>query len=244
MESVGSYLRDLRIARGLSLEEVARATRVASYYLEALEGEYWTRLPAPAFTKGFIRAYCQMLGEPPDEALSRYGAALREVSPPAAASPGPPATGKLSRRPVLVSLALLVTFGLGLFLVSLGFREARAPEPKAAPPAPSVSPPTVSATPSPPAEAPAETPARSRLVAHATEPTWVRVQLSDAQVVEELLPAGATREWLSDQRFVLTVGNAGGLSLELNGRPLPPLGARGEVIRQLVLPQDAKVTTP
>lgn len=237
MESLGSYLRDLRTARGLSLQEVARVTRVASGYLEALEGDYWSRLPAPAFTKGFIRAYCQMLGEPPDEALSRYRAALGEVSPPAAAPLGTP---KLSRRPVLVSLALLVTFGLGLFLLSVGFREERRPEPKAVPPAAGVSPRTVSAAPSPPAEAPA----RSRLVVRTTEPTWVRVQLNDAQVVEELLPAGATREWFSDQRFVLTVGNAGGISLELNGRPLPPLGARGEVIRQLVLPQDAKVTTP
>lgn len=237
MESLGSYLRDLRIARGLSLPEVARVTRVGSGYLEALEGDYWSRLPAPAFTKGFIRAYCQMLGEPPDEALSRYRAALGQVSPPAAAPLGTP---KLSRRPVLVSLALLVTFGLGLFLVSVGFREERRPEPKAAPPAADVSPRTVSAAPSPPAAAPA----RSRLVVRTTEPTWVRVQLNDAQVVEELLPAGATREWLSDQRFVLTVGNAGGISLELDGRPLPPLGARGEVIRQFVLPQDAKVTTP
>jgi hypothetical protein len=35
---------------------------------------------------------------------------------------------------------------------------------------------------------------------------------------------------------VLTVGNAGGLALELNGRALPPLGPSGAVLPQLVIP--------
>jgi hypothetical protein len=40
----------------------------------------------------------------------------------------------------------------------------------------------------------------------------------------------------ADDRFVMTVGNAGGITLWLNGSPLPPLGKSGEVIRDLVLP--------
>ncbi|PYO52219.1 MAG: DUF4115 domain-containing protein, partial [Candidatus Rokuibacteriota bacterium] len=36
--------------------------------------------------------------------------------------------------------------------------------------------------------------------------------------------------------FVLTLGNAGGVSLELNGRTLPPLGPSGAVISRIVLP--------
>ena len=45
------------------------------------------------------------------------------------------------------------------------------------------------------------------------------------------------REWTSDRRFVLTIGNAGGIEVVLNGRPLPPLGARGAVIHRLSLPE-------
>ncbi|MEK8035258.1 MAG: DUF4115 domain-containing protein, partial [candidate division NC10 bacterium] len=67
--------------------------------------------------------------------------------------------------------------------------------------------------------------------------TWIKVQMDGGGSVQELLPAGATREWSAEKRFVLTVGNAGGLQLELNGRTLPPLGERGAVIRELVLPQ-------
>ena len=36
---------------------------------------------------------------------------------------------------------------------------------------------------------------------------------------------------------ITTVGNAGGIEIELNGRPMPRLGQRGAVIRQLELPQ-------
>ena len=73
----------------------------------------------------------------------------------------------------------------------------------------------------------------------AVEPTWVRVQVDEGQVAEELLQAGAVREWTAARRFVLTVGNAGGIELDLNGKRMPALGARGAVIQKLVLPQEA-----
>ena len=75
-----------------------------------------------------------------------------------------------------------------------------------------------------------------RLVARATEATWLRVRTEDGRATEGTMPAGEVREWVSNRPFVLTVGNAGGVTLELNGRKLPPLGGRGVVIGRLVLP--------
>src|SRR5437899_5411710 len=72
MSSVGAYLRGLREQQGMSVDELSRATRVLSHYLEALESDDLRSLPAPVFTKGFIRAYCQAVGVPPDEALRLY----------------------------------------------------------------------------------------------------------------------------------------------------------------------------
>jgi hypothetical protein len=77
-----------------------------------------------------------------------------------------------------------------------------------------------------------------RLIARTHETTWIRVRTEDGRTSEETVPAGEVREWVSDRPFVLTVGNAGGVSLELNGRVLPPLGARGAVIQRLVIPPD------
>lgn len=243
MQSLGAYLREYRLARGLSLDEIARTTRVGHDYLAALERDSLKELPAPVFTKGFIRAYCQVLGEPPDEALSRYQAAFAELLPP----PPPTAPALLPRRwgwgPILGGVALVAAFVLGLFLLNMGKKVSLPARPATGsvsfipapvqPPAPLVEKPLVGK---------GEKPTGSRLTARASEPTWIQVQLDNGRVVEELLPAGATREWISEKRFILTVGNAGGVRFELDGRPVPPLGERGAVVRRMVLPPDPSTT--
>ena len=239
--SVGACLRALREARKGSLEEMARATRVSSHQLEALESDRFSELPAPVFVKGFIRAYCHFLGEPADEALRRYRDLVGEQAAPergVVTMSGPPAR---SASPLVISLVLLIVFGFGLLAVNLGFR--RGPKPAVPELARIETPSRPEGPPVPPVVAPAaatpEIPAAQRLVVRAIEPTWIRIQTDDGRVVEELLPLGATREWTAEKRFLLTVGNAGGIEIELNGRPMPRLGERGAVIRQLELPQAA-----
>src|SRR3990172_2672117 len=72
MNSPGLYLRSRRESLGLTLADIVRLTRIGNQYVRAMEEEQWNDLPAPVFAKGFIRAYCQALGEPPDEVLARY----------------------------------------------------------------------------------------------------------------------------------------------------------------------------
>jgi len=238
-QSVGGYLRALKEAKQGSLEEIARATRVGVYQLEALESDRFSELPAPVFVKGFIRAYCHHLGEPADEALRRYRSLTAE--PPAADRPPPPRrTGPTwIGSQVFISCALLVVFGAGLLAVNVAFKR----EPKAGPPQVSagrIEP--SSPTPSPLVSIPpvaSEGPAPQRLLVKAIEPTWIRVQTDDLRAQQELLAPGTTREWTAERRFLLTVGNAGGIEIELNGRPMPRLGESGAVIRQLELPQAA-----
>src|SRR5437867_1845007 len=118
--SPGACLRALREARRVPLAEIARATRVSAYQLESLEADRFSELPAPIFVKGFIRAYCGVLGEPADEPLRRYRDLVgeRPVSerepPPARSAPA------WSTSPIVLSLALLVVFGLGLLAINLG----------------------------------------------------------------------------------------------------------------------------
>lgn len=103
-------------------------------------------------------------------------------------------------------------------------------------PAPASSPPVLSAP--PPAAGTATVSAGpQRLLIRAVEPTWIRVQPDEGRTTEELLPAGASREWAAERRFRVTIGNAGGVELALNGKTLPPLGPKGAVIQRLELPQ-------
>jgi cytoskeleton protein RodZ len=90
-----------------------------------------------------------------------------------------------------------------------------------------------------PASPVAASAAGQRLSVKAIELTWLRIQADDGAAAEALLAPGATREWTAEKRFLLSVGNAGGVELLLNGRPVPPLGAKGAVIRGLELPQPA-----
>lgn len=260
--SLGTYLRELRQSGPGTLEEMARATRIGVRQLEALECEAFDELPAPVFVKGFIQAYCQFLGVPADEALRRYREALGE--PPASdrASAPPPRTPSWSASPLLISLALLVVFGAGLLAFTVSGRRDALPPAAVAPAVPPVAPaeratvPVDAApvaaerAPDPPAaveQVPAtivtpravEGAGEQHLVVRATEPTWIRVKIGDSRTVEELLEPGASREWTSATRFLLTVGNAGGIEVELNGRPIPALGPRGAVIRGLELPPAA-----
>jgi cytoskeletal protein RodZ len=271
--SLGGYLRSLREAKGGSLEDMARSTRVGIRHLEALEEERLVDLPSPVFVRGFIRAYCGFLRESPDPALGRYEALLgtRAAAQAASAPPGPRNTWAGSS--VVVGLVLLVVLGAGLILVNLSVKKSGGtsvataktespapapvvppapPAPAPAPPAPAPSaatepvratpPPTSSASTPPPATRPtsgAAVTGGQRLVIRAVEPTWVRVQTDEGRVAEELLPAGASREWAAERRFLLTIGNAGGVELTLNGRALPSLGPKGTVIQRLELPPPA-----
>ncbi|MGH7262055.1 MAG: RodZ domain-containing protein, partial [Nitrospiraceae bacterium] len=73
------------------------------------------------------------------------------------------------------------------------------------------------------------------LVLEATELSWVVVQVDDASPHEALLRPGERLTWKGQEKFALTVGNAGGIRGELNGKPLAPFGPKGRVVRDIVL---------
>jgi cytoskeletal protein RodZ len=265
--SLGGYLRALREAKGGSREDMARSTRVGVRHLEALEDERLTDLPSPVFVRGFIRAYCSFLREAPEEALRRYEVLAGERAAAQAASAPPRPRTTWAGGSVLVGLILLVILGIALIVVNLTVKrtggtsvaapkmEASVREPvAAAPPAPETPPsapapvqtPAAAPVLSGPASAPAilstptaakAPPGPQRLLIKAVEPTWIRVQPDEGRATEELLPAGASREWAAERRFFVTIGNAGGVELALNGKALPPLGPKGTVIQRLELPQ-------
>src|SRR6266571_8856128 len=118
MSSLGAYLRELRARRGVSLDEVARTSRVAQRYLASLEADQFDDLPAPVFTRGFVRAYCQAVGEPPDNALELWDS--RPGAPPPRVAPSARTEGEArTRGPLIASFGLLVVLGLALLAAAL-----------------------------------------------------------------------------------------------------------------------------
>ncbi len=77
---------------------------------------------------------------------------------------------------------------------------------------------------------------RHLLIARALEPTWMAVRADGGQERQVLLQKGQTARFVAGAGFVITVGNAGGVALRLNGEALPALGASGQVVRNLAIP--------
>ncbi len=72
MNSYGQELKTARERSGLSLQAVADALHLDPRLIEAIEGEEQKSLPAPAYVRGYIRAYAQLVRCEPDTLIARY----------------------------------------------------------------------------------------------------------------------------------------------------------------------------
>jgi cytoskeleton protein RodZ len=71
----GERLRREREMRGITLEEIAEATKIGSRSLRALETEDFAKLPGGIFNKGFVRSYARYLGIDTEQAVTDFLAA-------------------------------------------------------------------------------------------------------------------------------------------------------------------------
>src|SRR5687767_1818929 len=72
LASFGEELRREREIRGISLKEIADATKISKRFLDALERNDHRTLPAPVFTRGFVREYSRYVGLNAEEMVNRY----------------------------------------------------------------------------------------------------------------------------------------------------------------------------
>lgn len=99
MTSFGEKLQREREMRGVTLEEIAEATKIGTRNLRALETNDFDKLPGGIFNKGFVRAYARYLGIDEEQAVADYLAASGQAEAPATGPlPEIPPTVKLSVR--------------------------------------------------------------------------------------------------------------------------------------------------
>ena len=81
MAGFGEKLRRERELRGISLDQIATATKISTRMLKALEDEKFDLLPGGIFNKGFIRSYAKFLGIDEEQAVADYVAATGPEEP-------------------------------------------------------------------------------------------------------------------------------------------------------------------
>lgn len=70
--SIGQVLRDARIARGLSLEDVADKTKVRVTLLKYIEADEFEKVGAPTYARGHIAVYAKLMDIDPTELLKGF----------------------------------------------------------------------------------------------------------------------------------------------------------------------------
>lgn len=79
MPTLGEELRHRREQRGITLAEIAEATRIGTRFLKAIETDNFSILPGGIFTRSFIRAYARHVGMNEEEAIGLY---LQQITEP------------------------------------------------------------------------------------------------------------------------------------------------------------------
>lgn len=78
--SIGQFLRQERERRGLTVEQVASATKIGIKYLHALEADRYEELPAKPFIRGFVASYARFVGLDAREILTQFGDFIEQKS--------------------------------------------------------------------------------------------------------------------------------------------------------------------
>lgn len=72
MKTAGELLKDKRLLKELTLEQVAAKTKIKVEYLEAIENSNFSSLPSSTFAKGFLRNYASFLYLNPDTIVAMF----------------------------------------------------------------------------------------------------------------------------------------------------------------------------
>ena len=118
MDSIGRYLKRTREGKAMSVEELARATRIPVSSIERIEADHFDDLPGEVFVRGFLKAYARAVSLSVDEVLARYTASRRVawVTPLPISAPARRSQGK--RFGVAIAFVLLlILFTLALSIV-------------------------------------------------------------------------------------------------------------------------------
>ncbi|MGQ9648018.1 MAG: helix-turn-helix domain-containing protein [Thermodesulfobacteriota bacterium] len=236
-EPLGKYLKRERENRKVSLKEVSKQIKIREPFLRAVEEDQRDALPPTTYVKGFLSAYAKYLGLDPNEVLRRYEAESKEESllPPEVL----PQRKGLGRPKYLwmIGGAIILAFVVLYHLLSPSSPPVAPPqaEPEAEKVVPEVLPPSASEKPSVLEEK------GISLEIKAVERTWVEIQIDGQVARQATFQPGERFAWKAAERIELLVGNAGGLEMIFNERPLEKIGKSGEVVSVILTPQGVEV---
>lgn len=237
-ESLGEYLKKERESRNISLEEVSRNTRIQEYLLRAIEEGRYDVLPSATYVKGFISAYARYLGLNTSEVILCYEKA--EKGRPKTLIEILPRKGDLKgiKKILIIGIVIWVSIIISYFIYPLKStkesiyiekRENKIGE--------------VSS----PENTKSVHPSEEKFVSlklKTSEKTWIRIKVNGEVEREVMLMPGDRISYKAKDRIHLLIGNAGGIDITFNERPLEKFGKSGEVVTLLFTPERVERISP
>jgi cytoskeleton protein RodZ len=249
MDSIGNILRCERLRQGLRLEQVAEWTKIGQPFLEAMEANRFDRLPAGLLTRSFILQYARTLNLDYEQLIASFKEHFEEPVLPMPTPLPMKVPMKASVLPTISWLIVAVVFGGG---VSNLWENARQSSPDAKTSRMDV------AQARSGVDALVENRSQIKVPAHAegrpnvltehtgrnlspgtlgvmrvafsaTEPVWISIDSDGNHVYSGTLAGQERKELEASDKMIALIGNAGGLEVQLNGKPIGSLGQHGQV---------------
>ena len=246
-DSVGERLKSARLQKGLSLEEVHKKTRVHFNILKAIEEDSLVNF-SPVYIKGFIKIYCKFLGIDPKDCMPDYKESKSTVSYVSdfREKPAPSLKIPLLRffslkamhiKPkaiaagILILIFIIALFNLGKFISFKARRMAKRTE------APAV----ISRTETKATTAKLQNFPAAKIISldiHAKENCFVQVKLDGRVIFQNILKKGRSESWQAKDKIELSLGNAGVVELEVNGKRISGLGRKGQALKNILITKE------
>lgn len=237
---IGARLRTARQGRGISLRQIADATKLSVTTLEALERGNVSRLPGGIYRRAIVRAFAQEVGLPPEETLEAFLAQHPDDLPP----PGSPkaldaietSEARTPRRGLLQMAVKLLGASVPV-IAGIYYFSGHTPPPVGRKPTDSVlpsrpidvrRPEIVPAGGFSEAAPPAVHPVVVRLTI--SSPCVLRVTADGRIIVARAMSAGEQLEVALSEELLLSGDDAGAVQFSINGQAGRLLGAAGDAL--------------
>jgi hypothetical protein len=262
MHRFAEELRRARVAHNISLGDIAASKLININYLGEMEKGNFSFLPQ-TYMRAFVREYATCVGLDPSEVLRKYDDAWarEQRRHESQANPAPAVTAKPKTpiSPILLSPLrdlssavrpwlnpLRIRIGLSLLLIvalsTVLWNALRSNAPDAVDEIPFSVVIKENERRLMPAGDPVNTidaptgPGDSlHLIAYTRDTVWMQITIDNLAPEDYIFYPHGRMSWRATRRFLVTLGNAGGVELTLNKKNLGTVGNRGTVVRNLEL---------
>jgi cytoskeletal protein RodZ len=214
----GSKLQEARERKGVSLREIANATKISVRALEALERNDISHLPGGIFSRSFVRAYAVQAGLDPDETVNDFVRQFPHdsvIAGHAASSRIDDVDDESNRRTARVVLRLVgITVPVAIVVLYFGIANRRTSSVEAE----RLSVSNVRTT---------QTVAHLGVEVTAVRPCLLMTGADGQPLADVRLEAGERQSFTAKTELILTVSDPSAIEVTINGQRVRSLGAEG-----------------